>query len=127
MSNEELMRPRYKVIADYPGNIMPVGSIFWDDVESIEIITPTGSRSVQGSYPYRNKDKFPHLFKKLEWWEDRRPEDMPKYLNCPSRKMFFRVERWHKSYFIIDGRQKMQYRNYIPASQAEYEQYINQK
>jgi hypothetical protein len=72
-------------------------------------------------------DKYPHLFQPLPWWSDRKVEDMPEYLNCPSRKMFFRVERWHKSYFIIDGRQKMQYGNYIPATREEYEQWKQSK
>lgn len=122
MSNEELMRPRYKVIAIDTTESFQIGDILNHPPEWHDYIwvTPTGKCIF---YP----EKYPHLFKKLEWWEERKIEDMPEYLNCPSRKMFFRVERWHKSYFIIDGKQKMQYRNYIPATAAEYEQYINQK
>lgn len=80
MTPDELLKPRYKVIADYPDNILPVGSIFWDDCESIEIISPSGAYSVQSSYPYRNKDKYPHLFRPLEWYEERKAEDMPQYV-----------------------------------------------
>lgn len=118
MSTEELLRPRYKVIIKAPG-CFKVGTI-------IEKHKYASGEWYVPNYMY-DPEEFPDVFKKLEWYEERKPEEMPEYLNCPSRKMFFKVESWHKSYFIIDGRQKMQYRNYIPATLAEYEQYINQK
>lgn len=119
MTTEELLKPRYKVIAIDTTESFQVGEILnhpeeWHDYLWVG---PSGKIIF---YP----EKYPHLFKKLEWWEERKPEDMPEYLNCPSRKMFFKVDKWHKSYFIIDGRQKMQYRHYIPATAAEYEAYM---
>lgn len=47
----ELLKPRYKVIADYPGSPFPVGFIMKDDCESWS--------------------KYPANFRKLEWWEER--------------------------------------------------------
>jgi hypothetical protein len=69
MTSEELMKPRYKVIADYPGlpHYMPVGFIIKE----------------QETLPYFFNlviDKYPHLFKKLEWFEERSIEDMPQYV-----------------------------------------------
>lgn len=161
MSADELLKPRYKVIADYPGNIIPIGSIFWDDIESINIITPTGSKSIQSSYPYRHKDKFPHLFKKLEWWEDRKPEEMPEYVkvireDCvKDTGLYCKVFRWSvydDKFPIVTGQYGAELEGYtplylvrpelnfpgqvygrlnathlLPATAAEYEQYINQK
>lgn len=134
MNTNELLFPRYKVTALWPGmeaepfrlEQMVTLRPHKDDEGECFIHIP--DKHIPGSYMRQGFfDKYPHLFKKLEWWEERAIEDMPEYLNCPSRKMFFKVESWHKSYFIIDGRQKMQYRNYIPATLAEYEDYINQK
>lgn len=116
MTTEELLKPRYKVIADYPGCPFKVGQV----LEKVKVAS--GKEFVRGMF--HQPEDFPANFKKLEWWEERKPEDMPEYLNFPSRKMFFKVDKWHKSYFIIDGRQKMQYRHYIPATAAEYEAYM---
>lgn len=69
MSNEELLRPRYKVIADYPNNIHKIGSIIENKAgEPFDKIK------------FYQCAKHPHIFKRLEWYEDRKPEDMPEYL-----------------------------------------------
>lgn len=52
MTKEELLKPRYKVIADYPGCNVEVGRVFESEV---------------GEY----YDKFPANFRRLEWWQDR--------------------------------------------------------
>lgn len=133
MTPEDLMKRRYKVIADYPGSRFEVGDILYKYFfETSETGMYTYTTNIESPLQGCGIDKkyvetMPHLFKKMEWWEDRTKEDMPEYLNCPSRKMFFKVEYWGKSYFVIDGRQKMQYRNYIPATREEYEQYNKQK
>ena len=66
----ELLKQRYKVYDDYPQTPFQIGDIFHvnDDEEYI-----SQSISIQPS-------KYPHLFKKLGWWEDRKIEDMPIYL-----------------------------------------------
>lgn len=57
----DLMKPRYKVIADYPGNnLYKVGSIIEDTGWGVEL--------------------FPNIFKKLSWWEERDVKDMPEYV-----------------------------------------------
>ena len=75
MSNEELMKRRWEVIAAFPDNRnYEVGSILdrdWcryinDDDESQGTISKIS--------------EFPHLFRELGWWEKRKIEDMPMYL-----------------------------------------------
>lgn len=68
MTIEQLIIPRFKVIADYPGNAIPVGVIF-----------SVNDFSIMASWPIK-PDKYPHLFKKIDWWEGVAGEDMPKYL-----------------------------------------------
>ena len=66
MTREELMKPRFRVIADYPGLSYNVG-------DNIEVLT-------DDNYAIIDMVEYPHLFKKLKWWESRRIEDMPKKL-----------------------------------------------
>lgn len=121
-SNEELMRRRYKVIAQYPFSAHPTG----------EIIKATTS----GTY----FDQYPHLFKKLEWWEDRKLEEMPEYLTCQSPDFVFKkgdvikVDKWLESFgptlrFYSSHTNKITLHPhlYTPATISEYEQYLNQQ
>lgn len=67
-----LLAPRYKVIADWPLSELSetrIGQIFEitiTDVATLDVVLPL-------------YDKYPHLFRKLEWWEERKPEEMPEY------------------------------------------------
>lgn len=64
----ELLKSRWKVIADYPGSDYHIGEILdrdWGWVGNDEV----GFKHDLSHYP--------HLFKKLQWWEDRKPEEMP--------------------------------------------------
>jgi len=71
MKPEELLRPRFEVIADYPHSEYEVGEVLdrnwsWDgdDVNGFN----------------KSISQYPHLFKELEWWEKREEKDMPEYL-----------------------------------------------
>jgi len=62
MTAKELMQPRFEVIAEYPNCIFKKGDILERIAEVEEL------------------EKYPHLFRKLNWWEFRKIEDMPKKL-----------------------------------------------
>jgi len=67
---EELLKPRYKVIADYPLG-RKVGTILTECGTNL-IDEPLFNVGVNSTvYTAASLDKFPALFKKLEWWEDR--------------------------------------------------------
>lgn len=79
MDKKELLKPRYRVIADYPNSKYPVNSIL------------NFERRVDhnGEYWFCRKpewilseeaDKYPHIFKPLGWWEERELSDLPKYV-----------------------------------------------
>ena len=65
MTAKELLNPRYEVIANYPGCPVVVGEII--DVSNIFV---------------KELDKYPHLFRRLNWWEKRTVDQMPKRLIC---------------------------------------------
>lgn len=136
LTKDELLKPRYKVIADYPGNIIPVRSIFWDDIESVIIVTPSGSNSIQSSYPYRDKDKYPHLFQLLPWWRDREINDYPEYV--VDTNLAFHKAKWkihpHGLFMYLDDEADNGWHVidkimcfYMPATPEEYIAYINLK
>jgi hypothetical protein len=85
MTPEELLKPRYKVIADYPGNEWKVGDILdrdwgWDGDD-------------ESGFKHHVSD-YPHLFKKLHWADERPVEQMPRYIKGKER--VYEVTGWSK-------------------------------
>ena len=122
LSNEELMKVRYKVIADYPEATFPVGTIIPCDAQSIKILTP----NMIAFY-----NKFPNIFKPLQWWEER-GDDFVK--SIPYWKVVgneFDVVRNGQILTAHDfkwwGFSKDDLQFFLPATLEEYTQYINLK
>ena len=93
MTARELLQPRYEVIADYPKSDFKVGQIIQcsDDLVNDKDV---GAFLLKFKYSF---DKYPHLFKKLNWWEHRKVEDMPKKLICkaiPNDTEVQKIESW---------------------------------
>jgi hypothetical protein len=118
LSKEELLKPRYKVIADFPGMEdygLKVG----------EIVDSSFHRDLISNLNFLNK--YPHLFKKLEWWEEREEGDLPKYLKSFNSDTFYKVLKynvtsgdvWVESFNGIS----ISIIHFVPATQEEYEQY----
>lgn len=143
---EELLLPRYKVIADYFYNPYKIGDIITvlHDDRSVHLAT-TSQRDDFGETvnvdhyfnPARLKD-YPHLFQPLPWWSDRKAEDMPAFIKCDER--VWKIAEWKKDmlgrFFPVnevetEGETK-NFANikwhfagdkFLPATIEEYEQY----
>ena len=94
MTATELLIPRYEVIADYPNNERPIGAILQEEVHGYFYY-----RKGDIGYHANNKniDNYPHLFRKLNWWENRKAEDMPKQVICkaiPNDTEIIDIEEW---------------------------------
>ena len=75
MTAKELLKPRFEVIELYPKSKYEIGQILTETVfEHYSLIIK--GRNFTSNMP--NIEKYPHLFKKLNWWEKRKEEDMPK-------------------------------------------------
>lgn len=92
---EELLKPRYKVINTWPG--MAAEPFELDQIVNLEqheehfIHTPL--RHLPESYMREDFFKtFPHLFKKLEWHQERHIEDLPLYLKDKDR--IWKLKGW---------------------------------
>lgn len=113
MEAKELLKPRYKVIADYPESPYKIGDIEVD----------------RGWSDTLHLKDFPAIFKPLAWWEERGEEDMPNYLRIisynkpivPAKKHF--VGRHKNMFELPNNRGCVFYEVCEPATKEEYEEY----
>jgi hypothetical protein len=123
MKTQELLSPRFEVIEDYPNSIYKVGSIINTGYDRI-FCDPN---SIKFS-------DFPHLFRKIQWFENRKEEEMPMFLKHKSlsgKTTYHKVILWDLSnpqfiqwkYSNQDfgnlGMWSINY-NYMPCSEEEY-------
>jgi hypothetical protein len=132
MTPEQLLAPRFEVIADYPSSQLRIGDIL--------------TQSVNGGYFEGGKDDHgcpiqiletdiyscTSIFKPLQWWERREASEMPEYYKYSGNHGVF------KTSFRINGDIVML--NFsptetipvnlaycLPATKSEYDQYIKSK
>lgn len=72
MTREELLRPRYKVIADYPKSLFFIG----------DVVNAGGNRKdlIYCDENGPRMSQYPHLFREMHWSENRKPDDIPEYV-----------------------------------------------
>jgi hypothetical protein len=143
MTTEELLIERYKVIAPYPHSPYKVGDIIKPNNGRF-VLTQTTHRdefgeTVRTEHLHKSDvaKYYPHLFQRLEWWEDRKPEEMPGYVKWDYKpkvdsevmKNYVRkVEGWQQAnYGVITDGQTTASRHWLPATLEDYTAYINQQ
>jgi hypothetical protein len=136
MTVEELLIPRYKVIADFPGNEWEVGVVFEKLDKTAGWLSPCFNINI--GMRIETAEKYPHLFRKLEWWEERDfdltgmyirvgDKDKPhEYYKLVEKVEYRGFELWgmidptgHKHYYPLNET--------FPATEKEYNDYIKQK
>lgn len=88
LTKEEFLKPRYKVIGDWPARFFFMGSILTVTLEQNgELSITIDCEEVRREYYTWNVetqgghlDDFPHLFEKLPWYKHRRAHEMPRYV-----------------------------------------------
>jgi hypothetical protein len=129
MTKEELLRPRYKVINIWPdmdkmalcqGEIITLDKQFVNKQACIR----RGDSTLYDAF----FDNYPHLFQPLEWWEERAPEDMPKYLKWVYTGVICKYHRHLGAYFYLEDDNSFGYAltNTIPATIADYNAWKNE-
>lgn len=119
LSTEQLMKPRYKVIALWPDCDTSIGDIY---------IHKDGIQSEENFC--NDFDPYPHLFKRLEWWEERDIRDMPEYLRIIKTAQIGKVSKWDKKDFCahVGGYVwSVSFGAFLPATLADHTSYINSK
>ena len=141
MTPEQLLIPRFKCIAPLPfqpdKDMYKVGDIFTDDGKTV-----AKNQNGDPVYPVVWQE-YPHLFKPLEWHEDRAQEDLPEYLIYQkdfhySQGTVVQAKKYEwewrgKCWWFNDGRQASVslalrcVKDYLPATHEEYESYLKEK
>lgn len=127
LTPEELLKPRYKVIADYPNSSDKVGSVYTLDHEGQSVFY----------------DKYPHLFRPLSWWEERAESDLPEYVkvNKDTRGLLdletfgqylkegtiIKVRRWFGTSPFYTHKEFVLACYVDPATEDEYNQYVESR
>ncbi len=121
MTKEQLLVPRWKVIADFPGNTFYIGEIF--DLPSEfthqQIIIKGNNEEIDLDVDLH---KYPLIFRKLEWWEDRKLEDMPKYIKFRNSNILFETDTYTGHGEAIMNKTNVHHNlyYYLPATEEEY-------
>lgn len=129
MSIEELLRPRYKVVAIWPD--MGDYKYFHGQIIEMQDFDSNGQwyiKTKKSTLYDAFFDSYSNLFKKLNWWEERKPEDMPEYvkgtLGGEFKVMEFAIldnefKKYHKTgYRYLTGTDT------FPATKSDYETYL---
>lgn len=131
----DLMAPRYKVIADYPDNPFSVNDILVE----IDLGAKFNNYYQKGRFGFPNSpsicrpDKWPLNFQKIEWWQERKPEEMPEYVkyikeyNHHELNSIHKVIKYQPDHGGVAVEKEFMFTytgNYIPATKEEYDQYI---
>lgn len=130
---KDLMTPRWEVIADYPSSEYPKGMIV-DLSQDPRYV----SGNVMGALWNDEKffDSYPQLFKPLAWYEKRDIKDMPEYVKDNFKgNIVIKVHKYMEGildrFFVSEANKHTEYLShlacYLPATQSEYEAYINSK
>ena len=152
MNNEELLYPRYEVIADFWDNPFEIGQILTcknkqepemppiSELKSGKIteylFTDYVALREGGSAMYSepNFSNYPNLFKKLEWWEKRKESELPKYLKTtyngtPCKVIAYELEN---GIIIVDDGEHITRYNFkpytsarLPATKEDFEMHQN--
>jgi hypothetical protein len=136
LSVEELLRPRIKCMIRYPDSPFPVGAILEQDIEEPNIYHYRDSQNRH--WTLEDPQLYPEVFKEMQWWEDRKPDDMPKYVKEGD---FIGKAKWKAGVVTENGQQpmRMSFEDsngdwqaipnvmcfFQPATLADYQAYIN--
>lgn len=122
MTIEQLLKPRYKVIADMPiVKYFQVGEIYPYDIVPVVV----GKEEF-----YVRLDMYPHLFQPLSWWMDRKVEDLPEYVTLEG--IVYKVDDWSNyrggTFYIKSTsgfyRPSFPLKGAIPATLQDYQDFI---
>lgn len=103
MKAKELLIPRFEVIEEYPKCEFEKNEILSRILYATNDIYHSNKEASLGGLELLEIEKYPHLFRKLNWWENRKKEDMPKRLKSMASKdePNFDIEK-EEVYDIID-------------------------
>lgn len=123
MTIEQLLQPRIKCINPFLG----MKREGWE----LGLVYTIESWNDDNLFVYKLPAEFPHNFKLLDWWEERKPEDMPEYVKTNNKDYEFSVQKvvkYRDDYLITqEWDQYQSIKIFVPATKEEYDQFIKPK
>ena len=138
MTTEDLLKPRYKVKADYPGSPFKIGQILVLNEFSSDQYwhKHTPEEPIHLDQDEDGETKYPAIFLPIAWHHERSIEDMPEYLlfidESGTVEFVLKVEKyifhndstiiWAFEYFGMNepGIKRMSLSGWLPSSNSEY-------
>lgn len=96
MKSIELLKPRYEIIGAAPLLRNQIGEIILCDHPSGQIVC----NFVFSGNVHISPDAYPLIFRQLNWWENRKIEDMPKKVKSLSTDYVYEIEKWDMEHMI---------------------------
>jgi hypothetical protein len=131
MTPQELLRPRYRLYATYPGCPFKLGSVLIqkDLGATNNPYYEVGMFGLPNQPSLYNPENYPSNFCKLEWWQERSINDWPEYLR-PIQGDVYRVEIQVDPFpriVLLDVEDESISIGFVYLTPATLEQYISYK
>jgi len=120
MTVEELLIPRWLVIADFPFNEWYVVNDILLDNGKPAVLNQKGD--AVGACNFK---EFPHIFKPLGWWQERAKKDLPSFVKNLESGMLFKCMDIDNHHAFLKGFGWDSLVNLLPATEAEYLSQLN--
>ena len=104
MTAKELMQPRFEVIETYPKSKFKKGDILERIPRATNDWYNADKSLINGDILLEEIEQYPHLFRKMNWWEKRTAEQMPKRVMSilDDKGDTFEIQEWDME--ILVGR-----------------------
>lgn len=123
MTIKKILWERYKVIGPFPDSPYQINDIITPDTEEPDIWVIEGA-GLKSPELHNHPNSYPNIFKKLEWWEARKVEDMPEYIVIGTKlgRQVVKVDSYTVNGFhYTEGTQHFLLFGYTqPATEQEY-------
>ncbi len=119
-----LLTPRYKVVADYPDSNQPLNSLL---IQTSTV--PLFENNINGcKMRFSSIQKYPHIFRKLEWWENLPESNFPKF--CKVGLVVVNsddvcIDECNNRIYVGQDEYLFHKCTLLPATEKEYTDYIN--
>jgi hypothetical protein len=135
-SIEDLLKPRYIIENEWVDCPYPNGTILVP-IKHSNGFGPEEWEPGMYAFTIEDLDKYPYLTRKLSWWEERKPEEMPEFVKYAENGMVAKVDRFDmettSAWFMYleggihpycPGGSALENTHWLPATESEYSEYI---
>ena len=133
LTKQQLLSPRVLCIGgeqgkpNYTGSQFKTGEILTKEKRYNDVYLTDNNRSYIFCW---HADRFPHLFKPLQWWYGRTVEEMPEYILASKTYGIVKVNEWRCMGELClaltdDGMLSAANWEFEPADESDYELYVS--